>query len=184
MMNKSETATYYEVLQLDRKATQADITKAYRTLALKYHPDKQKTPEEAEAATKAFQQIVKAYKVLSDAETRDGYDIHGPKLKPTYDLAIHSALGKLMPLFVSSAIGAVGGGALSQSVDFGLVLIFEMIFTLVAGGITVVSTEHTSNPMTFSDFMVLGSMGLVAGNVVGYITTLWTLFVASVVGLW
>ncbi|EQC35342.1 hypothetical protein SDRG_07054 [Saprolegnia diclina VS20] len=124
-----------------------------------------------------------AYKVLSDAETREGYDIHGPKLKPTYDLAIHSALGKLMPLFISTAIGLVGGAALSQSVDFGLVVIFELFFTLAAGAGTVLSTEHSSNPMSISDFGVLGGMGLSAGNVLGYLGTLWTLFLIRTLGL-
>ncbi|OQS04000.1 hypothetical protein THRCLA_03718 [Thraustotheca clavata] len=181
-MKYSKAASYYDILELDRKATQADITKAYRTLALKYHPDKQKTPQDAETATKAFQEIVKAYKVLSDDKQREGYDIHGPKLKPTYDLAIHSALGKLMPLFISAGIGFVGGGALSQSMDFGVVLIFQGFFVIVAGFLTVLSTEHSSNPMSLSDFMVLGSMGLGVGNVLGYIGTLTTLFFIQGIG--
>ena len=60
---------YYELLQIDKSASQAEIKKAYRTLAKKYHPD---TTEGDESS---FKEIVTAYEVLSDANRKRKYDI-------------------------------------------------------------------------------------------------------------
>ncbi|MDT0675215.1 J domain-containing protein [Autumnicola musiva] len=65
---------YYKVLELDRLATQADIKKAYRKLARKYHPDL--NPDSKEAQVR-FQQINEAHEVLSDPEKRKKYDEYG-----------------------------------------------------------------------------------------------------------
>ncbi|MGB8704482.1 MAG: J domain-containing protein [Gillisia sp.] len=65
---------YYKVLELDKSATQADIKKAYRKLARKYHPDL--NPNDKSAHTK-FQQINEANEVLSDPEKRKKYDQYG-----------------------------------------------------------------------------------------------------------
>jgi len=64
---------YYEVLGVSRDATKSEIKKAYRRLALKYHPDKSK---EADAEEK-FKEISEAYAVLSDDEKRRQYDMYG-----------------------------------------------------------------------------------------------------------
>lgn len=66
---------FYEVLELDQTATDSMIKKAYRRLALKYHPDKNadKTLEEQEIAKKKFQAIGSAYETLRD--TREAYDM-------------------------------------------------------------------------------------------------------------
>jgi DnaJ-class molecular chaperone len=61
---------YYEILGIDRKATQKEVKKAFRNLALKFHPDKNKE-KNAEAK---FRQIAKAYEVLSDENQRRQYD--------------------------------------------------------------------------------------------------------------
>ena len=64
--------TYYEVMGLDRTATQADIKKAYKKLSLKYHPDKN-VGNTAVAQTK-FVELGEAYSVLSDSAKRSEYD--------------------------------------------------------------------------------------------------------------
>jgi curved DNA-binding protein CbpA len=66
---------YYEVLQVAKNSTDVEIKKAYRKLAMKWHPDK--NPENAEEAARKFQDIGEAYDVLSDLEKRAIYDQFG-----------------------------------------------------------------------------------------------------------
>lgn len=65
---------YYKLLELDKSASQADIKKAYRKLARKYHPDLNPNNKEAQLR---FQQINEANEVLSDPEKRKKYDQYG-----------------------------------------------------------------------------------------------------------
>jgi len=64
---------YYGILGIERTATQNDIRKAYRMLAIKYHPDK----NTAENAAQLFQEINEAYEILSNETERRIYDLHG-----------------------------------------------------------------------------------------------------------
>ncbi|XP_018059037.1 PREDICTED: dnaJ homolog subfamily B member 6-like isoform X2 [Atta colombica] len=66
---------YYKVLEVQRTATSADIKKAYRKLALKWHPDK--NPDNLEEANKRFKELSEAYEVLSDEKKRRVYDQYG-----------------------------------------------------------------------------------------------------------
>src|SRR5688500_20325723 len=62
---------YYEILGVKKTATESEIKKAYRDLAKKFHPDKNKGNKEAE---NKFKEISEAYAVLSDKEKREQYD--------------------------------------------------------------------------------------------------------------
>ncbi len=70
---------YYEVLGVDRKADADTIKKAYRKLAIKYHPDKNPGDKEAE---EKFKEAAEAYDVLSNPEKREKYDQFGHSMGP------------------------------------------------------------------------------------------------------
>jgi len=71
MVNKD----YYSTLGVDKKATQEQIKKAYRKLAMKWHPDR--NPDNKDKAEQKFKEIGEAYSVLSDKEKRKNYDQFG-----------------------------------------------------------------------------------------------------------
>ncbi len=81
---------YYELLGVEKNASAQDIKKAYRKLAVKYHPDKNQGDK---AAEEKFKQISDAYQVLSDEQKRAAYDRYG-----------HAA-------FQQGGMGSPGGGA-------------------------------------------------------------------------
>ena len=64
---------YYNTLGIERHSTDDEIKKAYRKLALKYHPDKNKQPGSEER----FKEIAEAYEVLSDPNKRAAFDRYG-----------------------------------------------------------------------------------------------------------
>ncbi len=70
MANKRD---YYEILELQKNASKDEIKNTYRKLALKYHPDRNKSP----GAEEKFKEISEAYAVLSDDEKRKKYDTYG-----------------------------------------------------------------------------------------------------------
>ena len=76
---------YYRVLEINKNASQDDIRKSFRTLALKYHPDKNKTIGSKEI----FMKIVEAYEILSDENGKKNYDesINVKKNAPKYDFS-------------------------------------------------------------------------------------------------
>ena len=70
----SQKRDYYEILGIAKNADEAEIKKAYRKLALKYHPDK--NPDDSEAE-EMFKEAAEAYEVLSNSEKRAQYDRFG-----------------------------------------------------------------------------------------------------------
>jgi molecular chaperone DnaJ len=88
----SEKRDYYEVLGVGKNANESEIKKAYRKLALKYHPDK--NPDDAAAEAK-FKEAAEAYEVLSNPEKKQRYDRFG-----------HAGVG-----------GAAGGGYGGMNMD-------------------------------------------------------------------
>lgn len=66
---------YYRVLGINRDASPEDVKKAYRKLALKWHPDR--NPDDQATAEAEFKRVAKAYSVLSDSERRAAYDHFG-----------------------------------------------------------------------------------------------------------
>jgi len=79
---------YYEILGVTKEATDSDLKKAYRKLALQFHPDKNKCP----GASEAFKAIGNAFAILSDTEKRKQYDLYGP-LEDQSNLRRHTHRG-------------------------------------------------------------------------------------------
>lgn len=66
--------SYYEILEVSQNASSDEIKKAYRKMALKYHPDRNQGDKDAE---EKFKEVNEAYQILSDKEKRDMYDRYG-----------------------------------------------------------------------------------------------------------
>lgn len=73
MSRMSKKRDYYEILGVDKKASQDDIKKAYRKLVKKFHPD----VNDAEDAEEKFKEVQEAYEILSDESKRKAYDQYG-----------------------------------------------------------------------------------------------------------
>lgn len=97
---------YYEILGVGREATQEEIKKAYRKLAVKFHPDKNPGNKEAE---ESFKELGEAYEALSDVDKRAAYDRYG-----------HSAF---------NGGGGGGGGGFHDPMD-----LFSQVFGQAFGG--------------------------------------------------
>lgn len=112
---------YYEVLGVDKSASQEEIKGAYRKLAKKYHPDLNPNNSEAE---QNFKEVNSAYEVLSDEEKRARYDRFGPE-------------------GVNGAGGGQGFGGFGD--------IFEDIFDIFGGGFSGQSQGRRTGPQRGSD---------------------------------
>ena len=99
---------YYEILGVSREATQDEIKKAYRKLAVKFHPDKNPGNKEAE---ESFKELGEAYEALSDVDKRAAYDRYG-----------HAA-------FNGGGGGGFGGGGFHDPMD-----LFSQVFGQAFGG--------------------------------------------------
>ena len=103
---------YYEVLEVERAATAEEIKKAYRKLAVKYHPDKNPGDK---AAEEKFKELGEAYEALSDPQKRGAYDQFGhaafdPRMRAGAGAARGSAGGFHDPFDIFREVFAGGGG--------------------------------------------------------------------------
>ncbi|MCH8551835.1 MAG: molecular chaperone DnaJ [Natronospirillum sp.] len=102
---------YYEILGVDRSADEKDIKKAYRRLAMKYHPDRNQGDPEGEAK---FKEASEAYEVLADAEKRQAYDQFGHAgvdgQAGGFGGAGHSSFSDIFGDVFGDIFGASGGG--------------------------------------------------------------------------
>jgi molecular chaperone DnaJ len=93
----SKELCYYEVLEVSKNATSSEIKKAYRKLAIKYHPDKNPGDKEAE---ERFKLINEAYAVLSDEEKRQIYDLYGKEgLSGNMNSGMNMSMDDFMDIF-------------------------------------------------------------------------------------
>mgnify|MGYP000553581182 FL=1 len=99
----------YETLNVSENATAAEIKKAYRTLAKKYHPDMNKAPE----AEEKFKEINAAYEVLGDEQKKSQYDMHGDDMfggQNFHDFAQGQGSGADINDILRQMFGQQGGG--------------------------------------------------------------------------
>ena len=73
MLKTEGGKNYYDILNIDRNSTEDEIKKAYKRMALKYHPDRN-TDKDAEDK---FKEISIAYQILSDKDKKKKYDLYG-----------------------------------------------------------------------------------------------------------
>ncbi|MDD7305561.1 MAG: J domain-containing protein [Peptoniphilaceae bacterium] len=131
---------YYEVLGVDKKATEAEIKKAYRKLAKKYHPDLH--PDDKDMNEK-FSEINEAYEVLSDPDKRKKYDMFGENANFTQGQNFD-------PSQYGFDFTNFGNGTYSYSTGTGSG--FSDFFDTLFGGFTSSNRRDRSNTRSFSDF--------------------------------
>lgn len=85
------TKDYYEILEVPKNASDTEIKKAYKSLSIKWHPDKHKGDSKAEA-TEKFKLIAEAYNVLSDKTKREIYDEGGSEAVNDHDAGMPSGM--------------------------------------------------------------------------------------------
>ena len=128
-----EYRDYYAALGVDKKASQADIKKAFRKLAREHHPDVNKGDS---ASEKRFKEVSEANEVLSDPEKRRNYDEFGQiSLDSGFDAeAARRAKASFGRRFGGAGSGGFGGG-FAEDFSFGdLDDMFGRIFTRRGGG--------------------------------------------------
>tara|TARA_B100000902_G_C27317303_1_gene922121 strand:- start:3076 stop:4428 length:1353 start_codon:yes stop_codon:yes gene_type:complete len=103
-----EQKSYYKTLGVEKTATEAEIKKAYRKKALKYHPDR--NPNNKEESEKKFKEVSRAYSVLSDKSKKQQYDQFGEAGLRQFEGMSNSGGGNPFDIFNNIFGNASGGG--------------------------------------------------------------------------
>jgi len=133
------SSSLYSALGVSKEASASEIKKAYRKMALKYHPDKV-PPQDREKANVKFKKVSEAYEVLSDEEKRKLYDDYGEaSLQPNFNPNFSTSGGTSFP-FGAANKGNDGENSSFQFNSFGdemgsdLRSVFSDIFSRMGGG--------------------------------------------------
>ena len=130
MARSSTKRDYYEILGLPRTCSDEEIKKAYRRLALQYHPDRNNAPE----ATERFKEATEAYQILSDAEKRSMYDRYGhsafERMGGGATVDFSNFVGLSIEDLFESFFGTPGQRGARQRVQRGQDLRYDMHLTL------------------------------------------------------
>ena len=98
---------YYEVLGVSRTADDAELKKAYRRMAMEFHPDRRPGDKEAE---EKFKEAAEAYSVLSDAQKRQAYDRFGHQGPQQSGFSGFGGIDDIFSAFADIFGGFSGGG--------------------------------------------------------------------------
>ncbi|XP_042301012.1 dnaJ homolog subfamily C member 21-like isoform X2 [Sceloporus undulatus] len=137
---------YYKILDVPQSASMNDIKRAYRSKVLRWHPDK--NPENRKEAEQKFKEIVEAYKILSDKNTRDHYD---GSSKDTFKEAKKAEAEKHLSVFDQDGIKIFFTGKRSSS-DFSVSFFSApkrfhhfSIMTAIINGKKITTKRHLEN---------------------------------------
>lgn len=133
----SDKEDYYSVLGVARGASDDEIKKAYRKLAMKYHPDRNKEDKTAE---EKFKTVNEAYEILSDSTKRQAYDMHGhagvdpsaaAQARAHANANFHDIFGDIFgDMFGGGGGGGMGGGGRRTRVQHGADLRYNVDLSL------------------------------------------------------
>ncbi|GAD94995.1 DnaJ domain protein [Paecilomyces variotii No. 5] len=110
-LKKSQRKDYYKILGISKDASDTEIKKAYRKLAIQYHPDKNRNSEDSDAK---FKEIGEAYETLIDPQKRASYD-NGDDLMDPADMFGHGGFSSNM-----GGMGGMGGASIDPNILFNM----------------------------------------------------------------